>query len=77
VFPFCGVVFAYLCCGGPLLGVDLAVVRECEPPLVNVCLPCDVCILGGFSRCFSGFFWLVLVFLGQVQQELQTIKKYK
>jgi hypothetical protein len=21
-----------------------------------VCLPCDVCILGGFSGCFSGFF---------------------
>jgi hypothetical protein len=36
--------------------VDLAVTRECEPPSVNVCLPCDACILGGFSRCFSGFF---------------------
>jgi hypothetical protein len=50
------VVFAYLCYRGPLLGVDLAVARECEPPSVDVCLPCDACILGGFSRCFSGFF---------------------
>jgi len=58
------VVFARLCYGGPLLGVDLAVARECEPPSVDVCLPCDACILGGFSGCFSGFFWLVLVFFG-------------
>jgi hypothetical protein len=36
--------------------VDLAVARECEPPSVNVCLPCDACILGGFSGCFLGFF---------------------
>jgi hypothetical protein len=36
--------------------VDLAVVRECEPPSVDVCLPCDACISGGFSRCFLGFF---------------------
>jgi hypothetical protein len=49
-------VFAYLYYRGPLLGVDLAVARECEPPSVDVCLPCDACILGGFSRCFSGFF---------------------
>ena len=69
VFPLYSVVFARLC-GGPLLGVDLAVTRECEPPLVDVYLPYDVCILGGFSGCFSGFFWLVLVFLGRVQQEL-------
>jgi hypothetical protein len=39
-----------------LLGVDLAVARECEPPSVDVCLPCDAYISGGFSRCFSGFF---------------------
>jgi len=56
VFPLYSVVFARLCYGGPLLGVDLAVTRECEPPLVDVCLPCDACILGGFSGCFSGFF---------------------
>ena len=55
-------VFARLYCGGPLLGVVLAVARECEPPSFDVCLPCDVCILGGFSGCFAGFFWLVLVF---------------
>ena len=64
VFPFYGVVFAHLYCGGPLLGVDLAVARECEPPSVDVCLPCDACISGGFSGCFLGFFWLVLVFFG-------------
>jgi len=45
-------VFARLCYGGPLLGVDLAVARECEPPSVNICLPCDACILGGLSGCF-------------------------
>ena len=49
-------VFAHLCYRGPLLGVDLAVTRECEPPSVDVCLPCDAYILGGFSRCFLGFF---------------------
>jgi len=58
------VAFARLCCGGLLLGVVLAVARECEPPSFDVCLPCDVYILGGFSRCFTGFFWLVLVFFG-------------
>jgi len=73
VFLLYSVVFARLCCGGPLLGVDLAVARECEPPSVDVCLPCDACILGGFFRCFLGFFWLVLVFLGWVQQELLSI----
>ena len=64
-------VFARLYYGGPLLGVDLAVARKCEPLSVDICLPCDACILGGFSRCFLRFFWLVLVFLGRVQQELQ------
>jgi hypothetical protein len=66
------VVFAYSYYRGLLLGVVLVDARECEPPSFDVCLPCDACILGGFSRCFSGFFWLVLVFLGQVQQELST-----
>ena len=56
MFPLYSVVFARLCYGGPLLGVDLAVTRECEPPSVDVCLPCDACISGGFSGCFSGFF---------------------
>jgi len=42
--------------GGPLLGVVLVVTRKCELLLFNMCLPCNVGILGGFSRCFSGFF---------------------
>jgi hypothetical protein len=58
------VVFARLCYGGPLLGVDLAVARECEPPSVDVCLPCDACISGGFSGCFSGFFLVGFGFFG-------------
>jgi hypothetical protein len=56
VFLLYSMVFAYLYCRGPLLGVDLAVARECEPPSVDVYLPYDACILGGFSGCFSGFF---------------------
>jgi len=56
VFPLYGVVFAYSYYRGLLLGVVLAVARECELPLFNVCLPCNAGILGGFSRCFSGFF---------------------
>lgn len=74
VFPLYGMVFAHSYCGGPLLGVFLAVARECELPSFDVCLPCDACISGGFSRCFSVFFWLVLVFLGRVQQELLLLK---
>jgi len=50
------VVFAHFYCGGPLLGVVLAVARECELPSFNVYLPYDIGILGGFSGCFSGFF---------------------
>jgi hypothetical protein len=49
-------VFARLYYRGPLLGVDLAVARKYKPPSVDVCLPYDVYILGGFSRCFLGFF---------------------
>jgi len=49
-------VFACSCYRGPLLGVVLAVARECKLLSFNVCLPYDVGILGGFSRCFSGFF---------------------
>ena len=56
VFPLYSVVFARLYYRGPLLGVDLAVARECELPSVDVCLPCDAYILGGFSGCFLGFF---------------------
>jgi len=56
--------FARLYYGGPLLGVVLAVTREYKPLLFDVCLSCDACISGGFSGCFTGFFWLVLVFFG-------------
>ena len=56
VFPLYSVVFARSYCGGLLLGVVLAVARECEPPSFDVCLPCNAGISGGFSRCFSGFF---------------------
>jgi hypothetical protein len=35
VFPLYGVVFARLYYGGPLLGVDLAVARECEDLFLN------------------------------------------
>jgi len=50
VFPLYSVVFAYLCYGGLLLGVVLAVARECKPLLFDVCLTYNTCILGGFSR---------------------------
>ena len=56
VFPLYSVVFARSCYRGLLLGVVLAVARKCEPLSFNVCLSCDVGILGGFSRCFLGFF---------------------
>ena len=45
-------VFAYFYYGGLFLGVVLAVAHKYKPPLFNVCLPCDICILGGFSGCF-------------------------
>ena len=44
-----------------MLGVVLVDARECEPPSLDVCLPCDACILGGFSRCF---FRVLLVSFG-------------
>jgi len=56
VFLLYSVVFARSYYRGPLLGVVLAVARKCKPLSFNVCLPCDVYILGGFSGCFSGFF---------------------
>ena len=56
IFPLYSVVFARSYYGGPLLGVVLAVARECEPLSFDVCLPCDAGISGGFSGCFSGFF---------------------
>jgi len=49
-------VFAHSYYGGPLLGMVLVVARKCELPSFNMCLPYNVGILGGFSRCFSGFF---------------------
>ena len=56
IFPLYGMVFACFCYGGLLLGVVLVVTRKYELLLFDMCLPCDVGILGGFSRCFLGFF---------------------
>ena len=71
VFLLYSVVFARSCYGGPLLGIVLVDIYKYKPLLFNIYLPCNIYILGGFSRYFLEFFWLVLVFLGQVQQELQ------
>jgi hypothetical protein len=73
VFPLYSIVSAYSYYRGPLLGVVLVDAREYKPPSFDVCLLCDIYISGGFSRCFLGFFWLVLVFLGRVQQELLRV----
>jgi len=50
VFPLSSVVFTrpYYCCGGPLLGMGLAVARDCVLPSFHLCLPCDACILGDY-----------------------------
>jgi hypothetical protein len=56
IYPFYSIVFAYLCYRGLLLGVDLTVARGYALPSLDVCLPYNICILGGFSRCFLGFF---------------------
>ena len=56
VFLLYSVVFTRSCYRGLLLGVVLAVIRKCKLLSFNVCLPCDIGILGGFSGCFSGFF---------------------
>ena len=74
VFLFYNMVFTRFYYKGLLLGVVLVDAREYKLPSLNICLPCDIYILGGFSRCFSGFFQLVFVFLGRVQQELQLLK---
>ena len=39
-----------------MLGVVRVDVRKCEPLLLDIYLPCDVYILGGFSWYFLGFF---------------------
>jgi hypothetical protein len=63
-------VFAYSCYRGLLLGVVLVDAREYEPPLLDVCLPCNACILGDYQGVFRGSFgWFGL--LGRMQQELQ------
>ena len=56
IFPLYSIVFARLYHRGLLLGVVLAVAREFDLLSFDVCLPCDIYILGGFSRCFLGFF---------------------
>ena len=76
VFPLYSVVFAHSCYRGPFLGVVLVDTRKCKPPLFHIYLPCDVYILGEFFGCFLEFFQLVLVFLGQVQYELQSQYTY-
>jgi len=50
VFLLSGVVFAYpyCCCGGPLLGIGLAVACDCVPLLFYLCLPYDICISGDY-----------------------------
>jgi len=52
------VVFARPCCcyGGPLLGMGLAVARDCVPPSFHLCLPCDACISGDYQGVFQGSF---------------------
>ena len=55
-FPLYSMVFAYFYYRGLLLGVVLAVARECKPLSFDVCLSCDAYILEGFSRCFLEFF---------------------
>jgi len=56
IFPLYSIVFTYSYYRGPLLGMVLAVTRECEPPSFDICLPYNAGILGGFYRRFSGFF---------------------
>ena len=59
VFLFYCVVFTRPSCYRfLLLGIDLTVARDCVPPSFNKQLPCDICILGGSSSCFLGFFLL-------------------
>jgi len=58
VFPLSGIVFArpYCCYRGPLLGIGLAVARDCVPPSFHLCLPCDACISGDYQGVFQGSF---------------------
>jgi len=46
----------YCYCGGPLLGIGLAVTRDYVPPLFHLCLPCNACILGDYQGVFQGSF---------------------
>jgi len=52
------VVFArpYYCYRGPLLGIGLAVVRNCVPPSFHLCLPYNACISGDYQGVFQGSF---------------------
>ena len=61
VFLLYSVVFARSYYRGLLLGVVLVDARECKPPSLDVCLPCNIYILGGFSRYF---FRILLVGFG-------------
>jgi len=46
----------YCCYGGPLLGIGLAVARDCVLLSFHLCLPCDVCISGDYQGVFQGSF---------------------
>ena len=70
VFPLYSMVFTRSYYRGPLLGVVLVDARECEPPSLDVCLPCNACISGDSLGVFQGSFGWFWSFLGRVQQEL-------
>ena len=72
VFPFYSMVFTRSYYKGLLLGIVLVDAHKYKLLLFDIYLLYNTYISGGFSGCFSGFFWLVLVFLGQVHHELQV-----
>ena len=58
VFPLSSIVFARLYCyyRELLLGVGLAVARDCVPPSFHLCLPYNIYILGDYQGVFQGSF---------------------
>ena len=66
VFPLYSIVFAHLYYRGPLLGIILAVIHKCEPPLFNIYLPYNIYISGRFSRCFFRDVLVSFSLLGRV-----------
>ena len=56
------------CCGGPLLGIGLAVARDYIPLLFHLCLPYNACISGDYQGVFQGSFgWFGLFRPGAVK----------